>query len=104
MKPYVVLVIVLIAAIWVMMDKLAEQPVRHRTARVSNIHEVPREGVGGMVMPVTPQRELADEQSRAKVWDVNEITAHFEDNEVTAEGLFAPQTFFEDHNQQQVLG
>jgi hypothetical protein len=46
-------------------------------------------------MPVTPQRELADEQSRAKVWDVNEITAHFEDNEGTAEGLFAPQTFFE---------
>jgi len=94
-KPYVVLVIVLAVAIWVMMDKLAEQPVRHRTARVSNTHEVPREGVGGMVTPVTPQRGVADELSNAKVWEVNQITAHFEDNEVTAESLFSPQTLFQ---------
>jgi len=97
-KPYVVMVIVLIVAIWVMMDKLSEEPVKHQAARTTRTvvhHEVPREGVGGMVAPKAPRRGNADELINAKVWDVNEITTRFEDNEVTAESLFSPQTFFE---------
>jgi hypothetical protein len=89
------MVIVLIVAIWVMMDRLSEEPVKHRAARTVVAHEVPREGVGGVVSPEAPRRGNADELSKAKVWDVNEITSHFEDNEVTAESLFSPQTFFE---------
>jgi hypothetical protein len=95
LKPYVILVIVLAGAIWLMMDKLSEQAVKHRPTQIVSAHEAPREGVGGVMTPVTPQPGLADEQSKAKIWDVNEITAHFDDNEVTAESLFWPQTFFE---------
>ena len=57
MKPYVVLVIVLAVAIWVMMDMLSDQPVKHHPARVSNTHEAPRDGVGGTLIAVGNTKE-----------------------------------------------
>src|ERR1700678_3105211 len=79
-----------------MMDKLAEQPSKHRAARVSSTHEVPRDDVGDTMKLVTPRHGVADEErDKVKVWQVNEITARFDDTEDTAESLFSPPTFFE---------